>query len=115
MVTRIHLRLPLSSAFNRFTACNVVPEPAKKSTTIASFLSPMKNHKASLTEYNDLGYVYSAIIQIDLSSYEFNNAEIKMTTHGNPYYGLGDLIKESGLEITGKDFSKVIYEITISK
>lgn len=66
-------------------------------------------------EYSNSGYASSAIIQLDLSSYEFNNAEVKITTYGNPYYGLGDQIKESGIEIIGKEFSKVIYETTISK
>ena len=46
---------PPSSAFNRFTAWSVVPEPAKKSKINAFFLLFTKNRNTSCTAYTDLG------------------------------------------------------------
>ena len=47
---------PPSSAFIRLSAFNVVPEPAKKSKTIASGLPPTIIERQSLTAYIDFGY-----------------------------------------------------------
>lgn len=66
-------------------------------------------------EYNDLGYKNSTIITLDLSSYTFETAEIIIITSANPYLGLGNQIKESGIEIVGKDYCTIIYNSTILK
>ena len=50
LVTKIQRLEPLSSAFNRFTAFNVVPLPAKKSSINAFLLSLTIAAIASLSE-----------------------------------------------------------------
>jgi hypothetical protein len=66
-------------------------------------------------EYDDLGFKNSTIITLDLSSYTFETAEIIIITSANPYLGLGNQIKESGIEIVGKDYCTIIYNSTILK
>src|ERR1039458_6498088 len=55
LVTRMHLREPLSSAFRRHVACMVVPEPAKKSRISAFGLLLTTAARQSLTAYTDFG------------------------------------------------------------